>query len=111
MSGFKDVPVGTKCFVTTRNGWYTTVITRYTKTMVFTKSSKQKAETKWNIENGSQIGTDRWTNNVLQVFNDTHQEIVDKHILIRRLHSTLDKLKDKAEGLTQEDLDLLNTML
>lgn len=111
MASFKDVPTGTKCFVETRNGWYITYVVRHTRTQVVTKSTKDTSETKWDIDSGKQIGTDRWTFNVLEVFEDKHQSIVDAALLKRQLNTVLSELSSNVLKLSKEDLLILQGML
>lgn len=110
MQSFKDVPVGTKCFVKNRNGWYVTYITRFTKNYVITKTSPSASETRFSIVGGTQVGTDRFTHIELEVFTEKHQDIIDKYLLNKAVKEVLESLMANSKSLTKEDLLLLNSI-
>lgn len=110
MASFKDVPVGTKCFVETRHGWYITYVTRHTKTQVVTKTSEDAPEGKFRIDDGYQVGNDKWTYTRLEVFTDRHQTIVDKYKLTKKLTAVLANLSKNINSLTKEDLEVLESI-
>ena len=110
MQSFKDVPVGTKCFVKHRNGWYVTYITRVTKTQVVTKMKPDSQEQRFKVNTGYQIGTDKYTHNTLEVFTEVHQAIIDKYLLNKAVKEVLESLMANSKSLTKEDLLLLNSI-
>ncbi|AHK11548.1 hypothetical protein S140_141 [Shewanella sp. phage 1/40] len=106
MTSFKEVPVGTKCFVKTFHGWYITHVTRHTKTQVITTTSKNE-EKRWSITNGHEVGGDKWRSVHLEVFTDKHQIIVDKFQLKCKLRKALKVLELNIDNLTEDDLNIL----
>lgn len=105
MQDFTNVPVGTKCFVKSRHGWYITYITRHTKTLVVTQRRNEE-EVKWKILNGIR-SISRWECDNLEVFTEKHQAIVDKTLLKRKIKKVLAILEGNMDSLTEEDLTML----
>ena len=106
MISFKEVPIGTKCFVNTFHGWYITHVSRHTKTQVITNHSKY-GEKRWSIIGGCEVGGDKWRYTYLEVFTDKHQIIVDKYQLKSKLRKALKDLESNIDNLTEEDLNTL----
>lgn len=110
MQNFKEVPVGTKCFVKTRHGWYITYVKRFTKTLVITER-KDGTEGRWSIINGTLTGQGKWEHTSLEVFKDSHQKIVNDTLLSRKINKVLDALVSHKKSMDQEDLTSLENIL
>lgn len=110
MSSFKDIPVGTKCFVRTSMGWYITYITRQTKTQVITETKKGSVS-RWNINNGYLIGNHKWTVTQLEIFEDKHELYVTSQRLKKNLESVLNSLLGCSDKLSQDHLSKLEQIL
>ena len=113
MSNFKDVSVDTKCFVDNRHGWYITYIKRFTKTQVITsrKGKNYNYEEKWRVASGDKIGNGRWEYDMLEIFSEKHQKIVDAYqheCKVKEVLNSLDKVKSK---ITKEELSKLQDIL
>lgn len=110
MMDFTDAPVGTKCFVNSRNGWYVTYIKRKTKTLVMTCRDGYTSETSWRMKTGVQVGTDRYTCNCLEVFSDKHEKIVKENILAKRVYSVLEYLLKNHKKIDDDGLAILENI-
>jgi hypothetical protein len=110
-TNYADLPIGTKCFVETRIGWYITYITRFTKTQVITSLKGSRYEEKWRITSGISIGRDTWDCTTLEIFNDKHQKLIDDAQRECEAYKIVSTLLDKRSLITEEDLTKLEKIL
>ena len=77
---------------------------------IFPKTSEDAPEGKFRIDDGYQVGNDKWTYTRLVVFTDRHQAIVDRYKITKELTAVLSNLSKNINSLTKEDLEVLKSI-